>query len=141
MSPDANKDIARRFIEEVFVRGDEAAVDRLVAVDFQPHSWGPMAPGREALKQAQRRVHAGLSDARMDIEDLIAEGDRVAIRLTASGRHTGDFMGMKASGKSYTIPEIQILRIRDGKVAEHWREADMMGMMKQLQGEKGGQGS
>ena len=141
MSPDANKDIARRFIEEVFVRGDEAAVDRLVAVDFQPHSWGPMAPGREALKQAQRRVHAGLSDARMVIEDLIAEGDRVAIRLTASGRHTGDFMGMKASGKSYTIPEIHILRIRDGKVAEHWREADMMGMMKQLQGEKGGQGS
>ena len=129
-----NKQVARDFIQQVFVEGDEAAVDRLVAVDFQPHSWGRMAPGREALKQAQRRVHEGLSDTKMVIEDVIAEGDKVVVRLTASGKHSGDFMGMKASGKTYSIPEIHILRLRDGKVAEHWREADMLGMMKQLQG-------
>ena len=68
----------------------------------------------------------------MTIEDMIAEGDRVAVRLSSHAVHSGDFMGMPASGKAYTIPEIHIFRIRDRQVVEHWREADMISMMKQL---------
>ena len=132
MTLDQNKAIAKRFIQEVFVKADERAVDQLTAPDFVPHSWPGVEPGVESLKQAQRRVSAGLEDARMTIEDVIAEGDRVAVRLTSHGRHAGEFMGMPASGKEYDISEIHIFRIEDGKVVEHWRDADMLGMLRQL---------
>jgi predicted ester cyclase len=132
MTLDDNKRVARRFIEDVMVRQDEASVDELVSDGFQPHSWGDMPPGREALKQAVHRVSAGLSDARMEIQDMIAEGDRVAVRLQSSARHTGEFMGLPPSGKPYSISEIHIVRIRDGQVVEHWREADMLKLMATL---------
>jgi steroid delta-isomerase-like uncharacterized protein len=129
---EANKQIARRFIQEVFVEANPDAVDELAAEDFTPHSWGDMPPGRGSLKAAQRRVTHGLSDASMTVEDIIGEGDKVVVRLTARGRHDGEFMGMPASGREYTISETHIVRIADGKVAEHWRDADMLGMMQQL---------
>jgi steroid delta-isomerase-like uncharacterized protein len=132
-STEANKAVVRRFVDEVF-GGEFEAVDEIVAEDFQPHSWGPMPPGREALKEAMRRVSAGLSDGRMEIEDMIAEGDRVAVRLTSSARHTGTFMGLPATGRTYSVPEIHIFRVRDGQVTEHWREMDTGALLRQLQG-------
>lgn len=132
MRLDQNKEVATRFIQEVFVKADPAAVDELATEDFVPHSWGEMPPGRDSLKAAQQRVSQGLSHARMTIEDVIAEGDRVAVRLTSHGRHDGEFMGMPASGKEYTISETHIFRIADGKVAEHWRDADMLGLLRQI---------
>ena len=68
----------------------------------------------------------------MTIEDVIAEGDRVAVRLTSSAVQNGPFMGPPPSGARYSIPEIHIFRIRDGQVAEHWREMDSMNLMRQL---------
>jgi len=132
MSLNDNKAVARRFIEEVFVKGNAAAVDEVAAEDFTPHSWQSVEPGRESLKKAIKRVFAGLSDVSMKIEDVIAEGDKVAVRLTSHAVHDGEFMGIPASGKSYTISETHIFRIEDGKVAEHWRDADMLGLMTQL---------
>jgi steroid delta-isomerase-like uncharacterized protein len=132
MSVEENKAVVRRFIEEVFNAGNQAAVDDLVAADFQPHSWGDMPPGPDALKGAMERVFGGLSENRMTIEDVIAEGDRVCVRLTSHAVHSGDLMGMPATGKSYTIGEIHIFRLRDGRVVEHWREADMTSMLRQL---------
>jgi steroid delta-isomerase-like uncharacterized protein len=126
------KAIVRRFIDEVFLRGDFDAVDELVTEDFTPHTWGPMAPGRESIKQAIERVSAGLSNARMTIEDVIAEDDRVAVRLTASAIQTGEFMGMPPTGKRYEIGEIHWFRIHDGQIAEHWHQADFLGMLRQL---------
>ena len=132
MTLDQNKAIATRFIQEVFVEADERAADELTAADFVPPSWPGVEHGVDALKQAQRRVSAGLDDVRMTIEDVIAEGDKVVVRLTSHGRHAGEFMGMPPSDKAYDISEIHIFRIADGKVAEHWRDADMLGMLRQL---------
>jgi steroid delta-isomerase-like uncharacterized protein len=132
MSAEENKAVARRFIDEVFVQGRLDAVDELAAADFVPHSWPSVKPGVESLKQAVKRVSAGLSDVSMKIEDMIAEGDKVAVRLTAHGKHDGEFMGLPATGKGYTISETHIFRVRDGKVTEHWRDADMLGLMRQL---------
>ena len=136
MGAQENKVLVRRFVDEVFVKGNADAVDKLVTADFAPHSWGKMPSGIEPLKQAITRVRAGLSDVSFKIEDMIAEDDRVAVRVTAHGRHTGEFMGMPASGKEYTISETHIFHVRDGKVSEHWRDADMLGMMTQLDSKK-----
>ncbi|MEO5964067.1 MAG: ester cyclase [Candidatus Limnocylindrales bacterium] len=129
---DANKALVRRVIDEVFLGGNDDAVDELLADDFQAHTWGPMEPGRDGIRAAIKRVAAGLSGATMVVEDLIAEADRVAVRLMASATQTGPFMGMPPSGKRYEIGEIHIFRIRGGQVAEHWHEADLLGMMRQL---------
>ena len=132
MGAHESKVLVRRFIDEVFVKGNADAVDKLVTHDFTPHSWGEMPSGIEPLKNAVKRVHAGLSDVSMKIEDVIAEDEKVAVRLTARGRHVGDFMGVAASGRDYTISETHIFHLRDGKISEHWRDADMLGLMRQL---------
>ncbi len=130
MTIEENKALVRRFITEVFERGHPEAVDELVADDFIGHTW--RNADKNGLKQAMERVSKGLADARFTIDDLIAEGDRVAVRVTASARQVGEFMGMPASGRSYEIGEIHIFRIRDGKVVEHWHQYDLPGMMRQL---------
>jgi steroid delta-isomerase-like uncharacterized protein len=125
-----NKDLVRRFVEEVFVRGRSEAVDGLVTPDFVSH--GLPGSGPEVMKAAIARVGPALTDATMTIHDLIAAGDRVAVRLTSRATQTGTFMGMPPSGKTYEIEEIHIFRITDGKVAEHWHQGDFVGMMRQL---------
>jgi len=133
-----NKAVVRRFIDEIFLKGDLDAVDELLTHDFTPHTWGGMSSGKRDLKEAIERVSAGISDEEMTIEDILAEGDLVAVRLTSAATHTGEFMGMPASGKRYEIGEIHIFRMREGRVAEHWHQADFMGMMKQLGATPGG---
>ena len=132
MSTSDNKAIVRRFIEEVFVQGRPEAVDELVADDFVAHSWGPMPPGRAGLKAAMERVAQGLADVSMRVEEEIAEGDRVVVRLTSHARQVGEFMGMPPSNREYTIEEIHIFGVRDGRIAEHRHQADFLGMMRQL---------
>ena len=131
---DRNKEIARQFIDRVFVHQEDAAIDELVAPSFVPHTFGPMPPGREGLREGMRRAGAGVSEARFEIDDMIAEGDRVAVRLTTSARHTGPFMGIEPTGRRYEIGEIHIFRIRDGQVIEHWHEFDKMALIAQLAG-------
>jgi predicted ester cyclase len=132
---EANKAVVRRFILEIFGQQNLDAVDDLASEDFTPHTWGPTPPGRDALREATKRAGAGISEARFEIHDLIAEGDLVAARLTSSAEHTGEFMGMKPTGKRYSIDEIHVFRIRDGKVTEHWHEFDRPGLMRQLTGD------
>ncbi len=129
---DDNKTVVRRFVDEVFVGGRVNAVDELLAPDFEPHTWPSVEPGRDSFKAAMSRMAESLSDVSKTIDDLVAEGDRVAVRLTSHAVHTGDFMGIPASGKAYTISEIHIFRVVDGQIAEHWHVADLLGMLRQL---------
>ena len=132
MSLDDNKALVRRFIDEIFVQGRPASVDELLTDDFVGHTWPSTGHPKDDLKAAMVRVSKGLSDARFIIDDLFAEGDRVVVRLTAEATQMGELMGMPPSGKRYSIGEIHIFRIRDGKVSEHWHQFDQMGMMRQL---------
>jgi predicted ester cyclase len=132
MSTERNKDVVRRFIDEVFVKCNVDAADDLATPDFTPHSWPGVNPGIENLKRGQERVSSGLADISMKIEDMISEDDKVAVRLTAHARQEGEFMGLPPSGREYTISETHVFRVADGKVAEHWVNADMLGLMKQL---------
>jgi steroid delta-isomerase-like uncharacterized protein len=131
-SLEANKAVVRRFIEEIFGHQNLDAVDDLAADDFMPHTWGQMPRGRAALREAMHRAGAGVTDARFEIPDMIAEGERVAVRLTSSARHTGPFMGQPPSGRRYSIDEMHIFRLRDGQVIEHWHEFDTATLLEQL---------
>jgi predicted ester cyclase len=131
MSAEENKAVIRRFIEQVFEKHELAAVDELVAADFVPHSW-PGVSGVESFKQAIEKVSAGKSDTDIRIDDMLAEGDKVAVRLTLHVVHHNDFFGIPAAGKEHTISETHIFYVKHGKVTEHWRDADHLGMMKQL---------
>jgi steroid delta-isomerase-like uncharacterized protein len=141
MSTDDNKAIVRRFIDEIFVQGRTATVDELLADDFIAHTWPSTGHPKDDLKRATERAHGALTNTHFTIDDMIAEGDRVAVRLTAGATQTGELMGMPASGKSYEIGEIHIFRLRDGKVTEHWHQFDQMTMMKQLGAMPGGPSS
>lgn len=132
MSTEENKAVVRRFVQEIFVEGRTEAVDELVAEDFVPHTWPYTGDGRRDLRRAMERVGHGLTDPKFTIADIVAEDDRVAVRVTSSATQTGEFMGMPPSGKRYSIEEIHIFRIRDGKVTEHWHQMDQGGLMRQL---------
>jgi steroid delta-isomerase-like uncharacterized protein len=127
-----NKALVRRFVDEVFVKGDMASLQELVDPDFVHHSWPFVRPGIEGLKQLVSMIQTGISDIRMDVEDIIAEGDKVVARCSARGVHKGELMGIPATGKSFSIQEIHIFRLQGGRIAEHWREVDIMGMLQQL---------
>ena len=84
------------------------------------------------MKAAIARVGPALSEGKHEIHDVIADGNTVAVRLTSTAIQSGPFMGLPASGRRYSIEEIHIFRIVGGKVAEHWHQGDMLGLMRQL---------
>ena len=133
MSAEENKAIVRRFVEEVQNRGDLAALDELCAPDFVNHSAPPgVPPTREGLEQLTALFRRAFPDGQMAIEEMLAEGDRVATRKTFRGTHQGDLMGLPPTGRRVEIGLIDIVRVVDGRVVEHWNAVDNLGMMQQL---------
>ena len=128
-----NKAIVRRFFEEIFNQQAYTAADEIVATDYINHNPAPgELPGREGLKQFIAYLHSTNEGIRFVLEDQIAEGNKVATRWTATGKHTGEFAGIPATGKSYTIKAINIHRVVDGQIQEGWLEWDTLGWMQQL---------
>ena len=133
MSLEANKALMRRFYEEFWCRGNAEAVDELVTPDFVDHQLPRGWPaGPEGLKRLVREWRTGFPDMHEDVEDLIAEGDRVAGRFVITGTHKGSFMGLAATGRSVRLTGIDIVRVRDGRIAEWWYSEDAMGLLRQL---------
>ncbi len=133
MSVEENKTIERRYMEEVWTKGNLAAVDELVATNYVDHTPMPGAsPDLQGLKQFVTVVTAAFPDWQPTIEDMIAEGDKVVVRFRGSGTHKGEFMGIPPTGKQVTMMAIAIHRIAGGKIVENWLQADMLGMMVQL---------
>ncbi len=131
-------DLVQRFIDEVFVARRADAVKELVTPDFVSHPLPGAGP--EVMEAAIGRVAGALTDASFEIQDTIAEDDRVAVRLVSSAVHSGTFMGIPPTGRRYTIEEIHIFRLVDGRVAEHWHQMDSLGMLQQLGVSPGGGG-
>ncbi|HEX2625281.1 MAG TPA: ester cyclase [Candidatus Limnocylindrales bacterium] len=127
-----NKEVARQVVERIFVKGEDGAIDELISTEFKPYTFGPMPPGREGLREGMRRAHQGVSDPEFTIHEMVAEGDKVAVRLSTSARHTGTFMGLPPTGRRYQIDEMHIFGIRDGQVVEHWHVFDKGDLMRQL---------
>lgn len=128
-----NKALIHRLNEELWNDGNIAALDQIFAADFVDRTAFPgSAPGREGLKQLVIMFSAAFSNTSSTIDDLVAEGNKVAWRWTFRGTHTGPFMGIPATGNTITFTGITIDRIVDGAIVERWNQADMTGLMKQL---------
>ncbi len=133
MSTQENKALVRRFYEEID-KGNLAAMDELVAEDYLDHSPPPfpgLARGREGLKQAFRMFQEA-TPGRHEIEDQIAEGDKVVTRLTAYGRHEGDLPGAPRTGNDLKMTSVTIHRIENGRLAEKWSDKDALGFLQQV---------
>ena len=132
MSAEENKAILRRAYDAIN-RNDLDALDELVASDVTDHDPAPgQGPGLEGVKDYFSSLHAAFPDVHMDVEEMIAEGDKVVARVSVGGTHQGEFMGIAPTGNRVTITGIDILCVTDGKVVEHWGRFDDMGMMQQL---------
>jgi steroid delta-isomerase-like uncharacterized protein len=133
MSATDVKDIARRLIEEDLNTGDPEAARRIVAPDFYDHTNPPhLQHGLEGHLGVVDLFHTAFPDVRWTIDDMLAEDDRVAMRLTMRGTHRGDFFGIPPTGRPVEVGGTHVVRIRDGWVVEHWGHNDDLGLMRQL---------
>ena len=134
MSTEQNKARMRQMVEEMFNRGNVNRLDEFMAPDFVEHEVLPpgIPEGREGVKQFFAVLHSAFPDFKATIDDLIAEDDKVVIRMTWTGTHKGEFMGIPATGKRMSIGVFDIIRVVDGKAVEHWGQMDNMGLMQQL---------
>lgn len=132
-----NKELVRRLLVEAFGRGDLDVLDELLAEDFVGHA--PAEPGHGAETQDRDRVaeeieraHEGLADLRFTVDEIIAEGNLVAVRSTATGVHEGEFMGVPPTGEQVEFRAMNFFRIEDGEVIEDWALWDAVTLMGQL---------
>ena len=133
MLAEDNKALVRRFVDEVQSGGDIGLIDEICSPEFVNHSAPPGLPAdREGIKIVTNMFRGAFPDSYFTVEDMIAEGDKVATRKTFHGTHRGEFMGISATGQRVSIELIDIVRIADEKVVEHWSMGDNLGMMQQL---------
>ena len=133
MSIEENKAIGRRWVEEIWDKGNLAAFDELLAPQFVCNYAPPEVPlGPEGYKQTVNLYRTALPDMHYTVDEMVAEGDKVAVRWNGRGTHEGSLMGIAPTGKQVTITGISILRIAGGKVVEEWGEMDMLGVLQQL---------
>ena len=137
MSAGQNKATIRRFYTEAFDKGNLDVLDELVTDDFVAHA--PAEPGHdeetqdaERLKQEIARNRAAFPDLTFNLQDMVAEGDTVAIRWSATGTHEGQLMDLPPTGKQVRLDGMNFLRFEDGKIAEDWVLWDSLGLMQQL---------
>ena len=133
MSAENNKDVIRRLIKDVYNDSNLDVVDELVAADIFDH--GAVAEHRHGIagfKHVMEWVRTFSADVHYDIEDIIAEGEKVAVRMTQSGTHTGSVRGNPATGKRFSVDYVHWFRLADGKVAEMWAVRDDLSRLEQL---------
>jgi len=128
-----NKQIVRRFSDELWGQGNLAVADDVLAMDLIEHNPLPgQGAGREGHKQVVALFRSAFPDLQVTTEDVLEEEDRVALRWKAEGTHRGDLMGLAATGKRVTLTGIEILRVSGGKIVERWAEDNGQAVLAQL---------
>ncbi len=136
MSLAENKATCRRFHDALNTGDPEfisKTIDEVVAADVLVHT--PLrfeATGAAALKEVMAKLHRGLPDLHITIEDMVAESDKVVARNAITGTHRGDYLGVAATGKTVAYDEVVIFRFVEGRIAESWAVVDVFAQLKQL---------
>jgi steroid delta-isomerase-like uncharacterized protein len=133
MTSSDNTAVVRRFYDEVLNQRRVDVLDEIAAEDYIEHDPFPgQGNGRADLKARIQGFHHAFNPLSFNVEDVIAEGDKVVVRWTNSGTDSGGFMGIPPTGKEFGIAGIDIHVVRDGRLAEHWHVVDLLGQMQQL---------
>jgi predicted ester cyclase len=131
---EANKSFIRDFVEQAMNQGHIELADRCFAPDCRVHVPGrpDLPPGPEAFKAVMAMWRGAFADWRMDIDDLVAEGDTVVKRFTTTGTHTGPLLGAAPTGRTFRVEGVVTFRMRGGQVVESWVTDDVPSMLVQL---------
>ena len=133
MSAEENRAVIGRAYAEIWNQRNVEVVDEIVAEDFLNHAAPPgRQRGRQGLKDVVRMFESAFPDFRYEVEDVIAEDEKVAVRDVFRGTHEGDFMGIPATANRVVMEAIHIYRLSGGRLVEHWVARDDLGMMRQL---------
>ena len=128
-----NKSVIRRFVEEVQNQKDWDVYDELNDPEFVNHSAPPGIPSdREGGKIYLGAFLNAFPDSHFTVDDMIAEGDQVVTKKTFTGTHKADFAGIPPTGKRVTLQFVDIMRVRDGRIVEHWLSMDQLSFLQQL---------
>jgi steroid delta-isomerase-like uncharacterized protein len=135
MSVEENRALIQRFVEEVFNRGNLDVVDDIYAPDYAGHTAGSpeQTLGPEGVREFVELYRSAFPDLHTTIEDIVAEGDKVAYRWTAVGTHQGELLGVPPSNNRVELTGITIERIEGGKIVETYNNFDQLGMMRQIE--------
>lgn len=128
----ANEALARRFFEELCNSRNGAVAEEIVAADYVSH--GPQAPPAEGPEGVKARiaVYQDALDGYWDIQEVHSTGEGVVVRWIGRGTHTGELMGVPATGATVSVDAITIFRIAGGKIAEEWTVWDALGLLQQV---------
>ena len=128
------EELARRLIEDGFNSGDLSVADDVISPDQVEHQYyGPdHAPGAEGVKAVISSLHRAFSDFHLAIDDLVANGDKVWLRMTGTGTNDGSFMGHPPTGRRMHIDVFDVVRVEDGLIVEHWGVPDRLSTLFQL---------
>jgi predicted ester cyclase len=133
MGAPENEALARRLMTEVWDKGNLKVLDDVLAATYVDHNPPPGLPSdREGAKQAVTVFRTAFPDLKNTIEDVIAAGDKVVMRIMARGTHKGEFQGVPPSGKPVTFEGVFIGRVSGGKFVESWEQFDALGVLVQL---------
>lgn len=128
-----NTALARRWFEEVWNKGRSDAIDEMFAPDGLSHGLeAEPIRGPAGFKPFHNRFRGAFPDIKVDIQDAFASGDKVALRWSVRMTHTGDHLGIKATGNPAGVTGMSVLRIRNGKIVEAWNNWDVLGLYQQL---------
>jgi steroid delta-isomerase-like uncharacterized protein len=127
-------ELIQRFYDEMLGQGDLSKLDELVTDDVVDHQEGlPGQPeGKEGVAFFVNTMQSAFSDVNATIGPSVESGDMASALVTISGKHTGEFMGVPATDRPFEVEGIDIIRIEDGKCAEHWGVTDNMALMQQI---------
>lgn len=134
-APPANETILHVAIgvARVFGELDEEAARTYIAPDFIDHEASDgVAGGPEGYLSTARYMRSAFSEARWQVDDFISEGDKFACRVTFSGKHTGEFMGIQPTGREVSVQHLHFYRVADGQAQEHWGARDELTLLRQL---------
>ncbi len=131
MVPD-NESVVRRFFEELWNAGDLDCADVVLAPGHVHHIGDDRLDGPDEVKDTVTRFRTAFPDLHFALDDVVSDGDRVAVRWTATGTHEAGFGGVPASGRSARWTGIDLVRLDEGRIVELWASADVAGLFEQL---------
>ena len=132
---EANKRLVRRFYKEVYVDWNMTLVDEVVSPQFISHDWPEGGrTGPQAFRDYYSAIRSAVPNARYEVDDLIAEGDRVVVRWRLLGTHKGNFRGIPPTGRAIVLRGIAIYRVEGGKLMQRWVVSDLHGLLEEIRG-------